>query len=224
MNIFVKRSLSAVILAPPVLMVLYLGGSVFFGFLCVAMAIAVYEWSRMALKLPRKMQSAVIWILGCIYIAMAFYCIYEIRQNHEILCVALLLSIWGSDIGGYIFGKFIGGLKMAPKISPNKTWSGLFGACFIPGLIMVGMGVFWFGGVWDVNMVLLGTSGVIVGLVGQAGDLIISRMKRAVAMKDTGNLIPGHGGILDRIDALLLVFLVFWALTTMEMMTWPFVQ
>lgn len=224
MNSFVKRSLSAVILAPLVLGVLYLGGPVFLGFICLVMAVAVFEWARMALKLQRKDMSAFLLILGCAYIAAALGGVYDIRENQAVLCVALLLAIWGSDIGGYMFGKFIGGPKMAPKISPNKTWAGLFGACFMPVLVMVGMGVFWFDGAWDADMALLGASGIAVGILGQAGDLTISRMKRAVAVKDTGNLIPGHGGILDRIDALLLVFLVFWGLTATGIMAWPFVQ
>lgn len=221
MSSFAKRLLSTIILAPLVLAVLYYGGYAFLAFVFVVTVIAAFEWTRMSIKLPHKAAAVLIALAGSIYIGAALNGAFTLRMDHPVLCFTLLLAVWGSDIGGYVFGKFIGGPKMAPKISPNKTWAGLFGACFMPAVIMTSMGVFWFDGTWNVKMALCG---VAVGLLGQAGDLTVSKMKRAVGVKDTGNLIPGHGGILDRIDALLLVFLVFGVLTTGGIMAWPFVQ
>ena len=108
--------------------------------------------------------------------------------------------IWASDIGGYAFGRTIGGPKLAPAISPNKTWAGLAGA--IASAIVAGVAIgYVFTGVIDSALILLSAA---LAALAQAGDLFISRVKRQFGAKDTGTIIPGHGGVLDRIDGLLL--------------------
>jgi len=107
----------------------------------------------------------------------------------------------------------IGGPKLAPKISPNKTIAGLLGACLVPVIIME----FVLAPHYEVGILF----GIMIGLIGQVGDIFVSYLKRRVNIKDTGNIIPGHGGVLDRIDALMLVITVFWALTTFGTITWP---
>ena len=127
--------------------------------------------------------------------------------------LTLLFIVWASDSFAYLFGRLIGGPKLAPHISPKKTWSGFVGSSLGAGAIAAAMSCPWltFG---DEQRALAGASayfalGVFLGMVGQVGDLLVSYFKRKYGVKDTGNLIPGHGGILDRIDALLLVALVF---------------
>ena len=113
-----------------------------------------------------------------------------------------MMCVWASDIGAYFTGKRLKGPKMAPKISPNKTWAGFLGAMFFGGLTLWAMSFFVQAGIPGG---LLFLSGSVFGAVGQAGDLLVSILKRQAGTKDTGNLIPGHGGLLDRIDSLLLV-------------------
>ena len=116
----------------------------------------------------------------------------------------LFAVVWGVDIGGYVFGSTIGGAKLAPAISPNKTWAGLIGGTAVAGAAGA------------VTAVLLGKDGIVplsalsagLGVVAQIGDLGESWVKRHFGVKDAGNLIPGHGGVLDRVDGLLVVLLV----------------
>ena len=111
----------------------------------------------------------------------------------------LLLIIWAVDIGAYFAGKTIGGPKLAPRISPKKTWAGLIGGTATAGLVS------WLaGGALEVaNDPVLLLAGVGLGLWSQVGDLIVSQVKRHFGVKDSGAIIPGHGGVLDRIDSLL---------------------
>ena len=208
-----KRLLTIIVGAPIVIGIIFMGGAVFNIFLFVAMFIALYEWFSMAKKSPHKVS---ISLFGLVYIVAGILAIYALREIGNgsfdvglILLLTLLLSVWASDILAYIFGKTFGGPKMSPTISPNKTWSGYLGALLgvtIPiGCFSLLLGAF------DISAVLpfLFLS-VIIGVVGQSGDLIVSALKRHVGVKDTGALFPGHGGILDRIDALLLVSPVFY--------------
>jgi phosphatidate cytidylyltransferase len=114
----------------------------------------------------------------------------------------LLLLVWASDIGAYLVGRLVGGPRLAPVISPGKTWSGaaggLMAAALVGGLAALGLeqgGLFW-------RIVLFATG---LGIVAQAGDLAESAIKRRFGVKDSGWLIPGHGGLFDRLDAVLAV-------------------
>lgn len=108
------------------------------------------------------------------------------------------LIVWAVDVGGYFFGKGIGGPKLAPKISPNKTWAGFIGgtvlAMFVTWILVLVVG--------DPRMGYALGAAALVGMVSQIGDLFESAIKRAFNVKDSGQLIPGHGGILDRVDGL----------------------
>ncbi|MDS4073956.1 MAG: phosphatidate cytidylyltransferase [Defluviicoccus sp.] len=111
----------------------------------------------------------------------------------------LFVVIWTTDIGAYTIGRLVGGPKLAPRISPNKTWSGFFGGL---GVAIV------CGSLLLVELELMAGPGAIfasggISLVGQAGDLLESWIKRRFGVKDTGKLIPGHGGLLDRVDSLI---------------------
>lgn len=214
------RVVSGLMLAPMVLFAVVYGEWPFAVILTLALGLAVFEW----LQMSRLVQYPILnFIPGLVYIIVCFAALVQLRiafVDGAGLTLALILSVWASDIGAYFTGKAIGGPKLAPAISPNKTWAGLIGgiaastAVFTAYILCIGP---WLSAVtgWNVSaaqttplfvVVLLGAS---ITLSGQAGDLLVSMEKRKVGIKDTGNLIPGHGGILDRIDAMMLATLVF---------------
>ena len=121
------------------------------------------------------------------------------------LSIFVLLVVWASDIGAYILGRAIGGPKLAPRISPKKTWAGLAGAVILAGIVGFGAATFE-NSARPFDAVFIGA---VLALIGQGGDLFESSIKRRFNHKDSGALIPGHGGVLDRIDAMLWVVPVF---------------
>lgn len=131
----------------------------------------------------------------------------------------LLVTIWTTDSAAYFAGRAIGGPKLAPSISPNKTWAGLIGGMSASAVCGAAFG-YWTG-LFDITTGAL--AGAVLAILGQAGDLGISIVKRKHSVKDTGNLIPGHGGVLDRVDGLIgtapLLALVVW-LTSGERFGW----
>tara|TARA_R110002126_G_scaffold25553_13_gene87307 strand:- start:1512 stop:2360 length:849 start_codon:yes stop_codon:yes gene_type:complete len=114
--------------------------------------------------------------------------------------VWLVLAVWFTDAGGYFFGRSVGGPKLAPRISPNKTWAGLGGGILL-AVVWSCIWLSWYGG-HDLAPAIGAAAAVAV--LAQLGDLSVSSVKRRFGVKDTGGLIPGHGGILDRLDGMLL--------------------
>ena len=112
----------------------------------------------------------------------------------------LLLLVWASDIGAYITGRLLGGPKLAPQVSPGKTWSGALGG--LAAAIAAGLLVATLSHAAE-HPVRVAAIAAALGIVAQAGDLLESLLKRHFGVKDSGRLIPGHGGLLDRVDALL---------------------
>jgi phosphatidate cytidylyltransferase len=111
----------------------------------------------------------------------------------------LLLVVWGTDIGAYFAGRSLGGPKLAPRFSPNKTWSGLAGGAATAALVGL-VAAIWMP---VMPMLLLAIGSAMIAVVAQIGDLFESSLKRQFDAKDSSNLIPGHGGLLDRIDGVL---------------------
>lgn len=143
---------------------------------------------------------------------ISFSCFYLLREVHPAYIFYLLGIVWMSDIGAYFSGKLIGGPKLWESVSPNKTWAGLGGAIFAP-LFILPLWLYFDGSREPLFIILYFAMGfMILGVLGQAGDLLISGFKRKAGVKDTGHLIPGHGGLLDRIDSLMLVTPVFYLL------------
>lgn len=127
-------------------------------------------------------------------------------NNHPLAFLIMLLIFlftWSSDIGGYFFGRFWGKHKLAPKLSPKKTWEGSLGGVFLTVLIAIIFFTIIKNG--EQNIIIIIILGILSSIAAQLGDLFISGVKRKFAIKDTGNLIPGHGGVLDRFDSFLLV-------------------
>ncbi len=207
------RVVSGVVLAPLVIYALVGGVIPFMIFIVIALGLSLYEWGRMARGLSHPLIAG---LVGIVYLLLCFaafvYVHLHFGAGHTL---ALMLTIWAADSGAYFAGKTIGGPKLAPGISPNKTWAGLGGALLAGGVTMLLYAVFvgsflsvalgqvlnLFPLVMAIPVFLIGAG---VALVGQVGDLIESAQKRNSGVKDSGNLIPGHGGILDRIDGLLL--------------------
>ena len=117
----------------------------------------------------------------------------------EIVTLWFVLAVWSVDIGGYVVGSTLKGPKLAPSISPNKTWSGLLGGMLFAMLTSVAVAYFYNRGAYPVFMIL----GAVLAVVSQCGDLLESKVKRYLNVKDSSNLIPGHGGIFDRVDGLI---------------------
>jgi phosphatidate cytidylyltransferase len=147
---------------------------------------------------------ALVWSLGgLLYVGLPSLALLALREGPSGAMTIFWLFgvIWATDIGGYIFGRGIGGPKLAPAISPNKTWAGLLGGM----LCAAGVG---FGFAMD-DWRLAGISAGLAVLA-QIGDLFESKVKRHFGVKDSSQLIPGHGGLLDRVDGLLFVAPVVW--------------
>lgn len=171
--------------------------------IAAAALLSLYEFIGLANQGTRRYFHI---FVGVVYLSICFTAYLFIRFGFEAgdgawLALSVMLCVWASDIGAYIAGKTIGGPKMAPGLSPNKTWAGLGGSMFFCGLALVILQYF----VNIPDMPYIFAVGLLLGIVGQGGDLLMSFYKRRVEAKDTGTLIPGHGGLLDRIDALLLV-------------------
>jgi phosphatidate cytidylyltransferase len=162
-----------------------------------ALVILVAGFAAVALLTQQRR----IWATaGFGYAAMAQVAAVLVRldQKYGFLALMLiLLVVWASDIGGYFAGRGIGGPKLWPRVSPNKTWAGAVGGFAASLLIVVGFAASGFGTTGP--LLLLGAA---LSIASQLGDLFESAVKRCFGVKDSSNLIPGHGGLLDRLDGL----------------------
>ncbi|MCI9171636.1 phosphatidate cytidylyltransferase [uncultured Duncaniella sp.] len=145
--------------------------------------------------------------MGQLYIALplGIMSMYYTLPNGTSLLMAMFIMIWLSDTGAFLVGSMMGRHKLFPRISPGKTWEGTIGGIIfviLSGVVMKTC----FGQYFEsVSMLLLCSMGVVVAIFATWGDLVESLIKRTLGVKDSGTILPGHGGILDRIDSLLLV-------------------
>ena len=194
----IKRVLSSIILLPIVLFFIIKGSFLFNFFIFICFLITTYEWLKLS-------KNNLLKLFGTIFIVISFYTIFNIRNGfdrdylHLLLVVIICIS---TDIGGYVFGNIFKGPKLT-KISPKKTYSGVIGS-FLLSLIFTNLFLDFLSNVetfeFTKEMFLFI---LLVSLVSQIGDIIISYFKRKSKIKDTGTIIPGHGGILDRIDGMI---------------------
>ncbi len=133
-----------------------------------------------------------------IFIVLPLFYLYRLREVSVYFPVILVLTIWASDTGAYFIGKTFGKRRLAPVISPKKTYAGLFGALFGGAVLTLACGRIL--GIGIIESVVVGA---VIGLLGQLGDIFESIVKRVYSVKDSSGLIPGHGGMLDRIDSFL---------------------
>ena len=142
---------------------------------------------------------------GSFFLTFAFYTFYEISIDNLGIWTFIFLICVSTDIGGYVFGKLFKGPKLT-KISPNKTYSGMIGG-YLLSLIFLSIFMNWINSTVHVEWFIVT---ILISTVSQIGDIIISYFKRLSKVKDTGKIIPGHGGLLDRIDGMIFAFPVFY--------------
>jgi phosphatidate cytidylyltransferase len=244
-----RRIGSALVLGPPVLGAIWLGGWAFAALVVTAMALLAWEWARLFRLEPPALPGTLLlvglvaavgldawlgplvggalvvcgalvvllvsgrpWLAaGMLYFGLPGLALVWLRQADagQWLVLWVFGVVWASDIGAFLVGSTVGGPKLAPAISPNKTWSGFCGglvAAIAVGMLIARLGAGW-GEATPWGALALAGLAAAVGIAAQAGDLIESWIKRRFGVKDSGGLIPGHGGLLDRVDGLLLASL-----------------
>ena len=189
------RSLTAIALIALALMAAYVGGYYFAVLVAAASTAIFYEWMR----ITRGWGFA--WSVGgfvyALVAAVALLWIRDRADNGLAMVVWVFVVTWATDIGAYFAGRAFGRRKLAPAISPNKTWAGLYGG-MAAATLAAGL---W---VWLIDLAPpLFVLAPVLAMLSQAGDLFESWMKRRAGLKDSGNWLPGHGGIFDRLDGLL---------------------
>lgn len=210
------RTLSSVAMMTVAIIAIWLGGVTFMG-LIVAIGLGVFfEFTKLVLGFAQSRQAQILWLLGGLaYVGLACFTLMLFSAPFFGMTPAIMLiaGVIGTDVGAYFAGRSIGGPKIAPRISPSKTWSGLFGGMIGAGLMMVVIqAVIYasrggFAGDGDVTngWFFLMLTGAALAVVAQMGDFFESWMKRRAGVKDSGRLIPGHGGLFDRTDGLIAV-------------------
>ena len=197
-----KRILSSIILIPISFFFIIQGSFTFIFFLSFVLLVTSFEWLKMTKN------EDLLRALGLFFLFFSFYTAIYLRQFIGLnFFLFLIIVCVFTDIGGYLFGKIFKGPKLS-TISPNKTYSGVFGGFFI-SLIS---GIIYVKYLGKKSKILLDTDPIFVILlilfistISQIGDLIISYFKRKAKLKDTGRILPGHGGFLDRIDGIIFV-------------------
>ncbi len=182
------RVVSAAVLAPLALACLWFGGWAWTALVALAALGMLYEWRRLAWGIVPGLAGAA-WI---VLAAVAFVGLRADAVAGRGNVLFVVVAVWASDIGAYLVGRLAGGARLAPRISPGKTWSGAIGGLLAAALAGAVAGR------------LSGAlAAAALSVIAQAGDLAESAAKRRANVKDSGTLIPGHGGLLDRLDGLL---------------------
>lgn len=195
MNELAIRTITGIALIAIALAAVFVGGYAF-ALLAAGVATAVfYEWTR----LTRGWGGG--WYVGGLAYALAaalsLLWIRDRSDNGAALVLWVFIIVWSTDIGAYFTGRTIGGPKLAPAISPGKTWAGLYGG--IAAATVLGGTWAYFEGLYPVAFLLA----PLFSVASQGGDLFESWMKRRSGVKDSGRWLPGHGGVFDRVDGLL---------------------
>ena len=202
---FEKRLLSSVILIPIAVFFIVQGSLFFIFFLGVLFLATSYEWIIMSKK------NNLLKFLGITFLLFSFYSTFQIREENSFKYFLFIITVCiFTDIGGYVFGKIFKGPKLT-KISPNKTYSGVFGS-FLLSIISGQIFLNYFGKreIVDLDHLFVFLIILLISLISQIGDLVISFFKRKAKLKDTGKILPGHGGVLDRIDGLVFVMPIIY--------------
>lgn len=142
-------------------------------------------------------------VLAVAYVGIGFMYFYETREEGIIYILYGLLIVWVTDTGAYLFGRALGRRKLWPQISPNKTLEGFLGGIFCS--VLLALLFYLMGWIESVHVLLFLTLTMILSMFGQLGDLVESALKRHFDVKDSGRLLPGHGGVLDRFDSFIFV-------------------
>ena len=196
-----KRSISSLFLMSLIFLSALINDYIFLSILFIVVIFTWIEWVKVIEKIRfKKIYRIIHVILFLIYLLMAFTICFNVFVIDKYFFLTILMICVFSDVGGYVFGKTFGGKKLT-KISPNKTISGSIGS-FILSYIGFFVIYLYFSNLLFVRLQIevLVFIPFFISLICQLGDLFISYYKRKAKIKNTGNLIPGHGGLLDRID------------------------
>ena len=196
MTDFIKRVLSSIILFPLSLYFIHADLTQLLFFTIFCFIISFLEWYKMVKSINYK-------IIGFIFLFFSFYAFYELAIE-KIILIPLFICIL-TDLGGYIFGKIFKGPKLT-KISPNKTYTGTIGSFFL-SIVFISLYFNYLNYEITIRWIVII---ILMSVVSQIGDITISYFKRLSNIKDTGNIIPGHGGLLDRIDGMIFVFPIYY--------------
>jgi phosphatidate cytidylyltransferase len=194
---------SSLVLAPLALIAAYLGGLPFVLFWVIAASIVLWEWVRLVVQAKLRGFALIDWVAaGVAYAAVLLFAPLILRRDPELGFVAIVFLfavVWVTDIAAYFAGRAIGGPKLCAAVSPKKTWSGAVGGTL--GGVAAGVLIVKLMGVSVAPALVL--VACFLSVVAQAGDLLESAVKRHFGTKDAGSIIPGHGGLMDRLDGFL---------------------
>ena len=193
-----KRIISSLIIIPIALFFIIKGSFLFIFFILICFLITSYEWHKMSNKKSY-------YLPGFLFIILSFYSAYLIRANDSDslkFFLYILIVCVSTDIGGYIFGKIFKGPKLI-KISPKKTYSGVIGGYLMSIIVYYLFINLYYGDEINSNDFIFI---LLISTISQLGDITISYFKRLSKIKDTGKILPGHGGLLDRIDGMIFAF------------------
>jgi phosphatidate cytidylyltransferase len=199
------RFLSAFAMVVVAFAAFWLGGYVFLAFVGLLAVGLLWEWWGLARRITINPVGRAGWLLaGLIYIGLSctmFAASYFLGILALLPAIIAVLLVIATDVGAYFVGRTVGGPKLWPRVSPNKTWSGLAGGMIASAIALLLLSTPNSIG----RAIYLIVFGFLVAIIAQAGDLFESRMKRMAGVKDSGRLLPGHGGLFDRLDGLLAV-------------------
>ena len=198
MNNLTKRIFSSLILIPLSLYFIISGTYMLIFFTLICLFVSCYEWNMMTKKKTYR-------VYGFLFLIFSFYTFYELSLGLSLVFFIILICI-STDIGGYVFGKMFKGPKLT-KISPKKTYAGMIGGYFLSLICLTIISNYINYTNIPIQFFILT---LIISTVSQIGDIIISYFKRLSKIKDTGKIIPGHGGLLDRIDGMIFTFPVVY--------------
>jgi phosphatidate cytidylyltransferase len=225
------RAVSAIVMVAVAGAAWWFGGWFWIGFVVLIAAGVFWEWRGIVGRFVRSAPAVGLWnAAGLVYVGGGAATLVFLRESEmflgpsegllsgldlfgEVLQI-IVLAVIATDIGAYFVGRAIGGPKIAPKISPSKTWAGLFGGVIGATLAVLffslrSSGYHWDAEEWLTIPLACLLTGTLCAVVAQAGDFFESWMKRRAGVKDSGHLLPGHGGLFDRVDGLLAVSFLF---------------
>lgn len=212
---FKTRALTAIAFAAVMLAGLLINGYIYTVLFLVILTGSVFEFVKLHKRLPEK---AFAWLLpaGLLYVTLPFILMIDlgtaVLANHNVnayspyLPCTLIFSIWINDTMAYIVGSFIGKTPLSP-ISPKKTWEGTAGGAILCVLVMTGIAAFTHTPLSTKDVAIIASLAAVLGTL---GDLLESKLKRLAGVKDSGRIMPGHGGFLDRFDSLMLAAPFVW--------------
>lgn len=220
------RTASAIVMVAIAGTALWLGGLVWSCFAVAIMLGVLWEWRCLAAGIAQSAPGRGLWNAGgIVYVGFATWILVALRMRPDgaLNVLQIVSAVIATDVGAYFAGRTFGGPKIAPRISPSKTWAGLIGGMIASGLIFACWALYFQSlmerrleqlnagpavGAAESGVWVYALGGALVAVIAQVGDFFESWMKRRAGVKDSSHLIPGHGGLFDRLDGLLAVSFV----------------